>query len=108
MVGFCVLTLLFGIYLQVQSFPTVKWEKSVKVEWSIPFSIGFSFVFNGAGIAFFGRPYWPAAIQFLCFLFSFVIVNFLAKLSAWWDRFTMMLMLVGVLVEYIRYRRRGR
>ncbi len=65
------------------------------------------FVFNMAGVAFFGRPYGPLIVQGVCFLCSIFIVSQMAELAGWWDRTTMLLMLCAMMGEFFYQRRRG-
>ncbi len=101
MLGVCVVTIIFGIFLQIQLFPKVKWEKTAEVNWSVPFSILYSFIFNIVAVGIFDRPYWPVLIPFGCFLFSRVIMAWVADLAGWFDRLTMMLMLSGMILEFL-------
>jgi hypothetical protein len=64
-------------------------------------------VVNGAGVAWFGRPYWSLIIQFVCLVCSAFILALMAELAVWWERMTTLLMLCGMISEFFYQRRRG-
>ena len=56
-----------------------------------------------------GRSYLPVVIQVVCLLLSGVIVIWVADLTAWFDRLTMLLIFSGMIIEFLchRYSRGG-
>jgi hypothetical protein len=99
---FCFMLVVTGGLIQYEKLVKIENSKDGKVEDHVSFFAFAGIMMTAAGLFGFGRQTWPFFTQLFALCFTFVVARRAPALLDWWDKTTLLLMmlsLVGMLAS---------